>query len=258
MLLPGGFALSAKGTPIPFFGWELPALVGPDQERARRLEEIQETMGAIGYALFGIHAAIALLHPYAMRNNTLVQIQLRAERWARKPASSALLEGRARPDAPSAAIRQGVPTMNTPRHRLTPFVRNFALPLALALAAVPALAGDDCDVPIDQWQPREAVMQKAERLGWNVQRLKIDDGCYELRGRDENGRAFKAKLDPRTLQPVKMKLRERDDHERERTRQRGGAAVAPKAAGSASDAASAAPVSGAPVTPGTTPRATIE
>jgi len=242
MLLPGGFALSAKGTPIPFFGWELPALVGPDQERARRLEEIQETMGAIGYALFGIHAAIALLHPYAMRNNTLVQIQLRAERWARKPASSALLEGRARPDAPSAAIRQGVPTMNTPRHRLTPFVRNFALPLALALAAVPALAGDDCDVPIDQWQPREAVMQKAERLGWNVQRLKIDDGCYEVRGRDAKGRVFKAKLDPRTLETVNMKRRDRE-HERERAR---------ISAGDASGAAT--PI----VKPGTQPRATID
>jgi len=134
----------------------------------------------------------------------------------------------------------------------------FVIAAALCAATASTLADDDCGVPLAQWQPREAVLQAAAQRGWQVQRLKIDDGCYEIRGRDAQGRAFKAKLDPRTLQPVKMKLRERDDHERERTRQRGGAAVAPKAAGSASDAASAAPVSGAPVTPGTTPRATIE
>ncbi len=74
--------------------------------------------------------------------------------------------------------------MNTIRRFPKPFVRRLALPVALALAAAPALAGDDCDVPIEQWQPREAVLQKAAQLGWQVQRLKIDDGCYELRGRD--------------------------------------------------------------------------
>lgn len=98
-----------------------------------------------------------------------------------------------------------------------PLIRRLALPLALAVAAVPALASDDCDVPIEQWQPREAVLQKAAQQGWEVQRLKIDDGCYEIRGRDENGRAFKAKLDPRTLETVKMKRR---DGERARDRDR--------------------------------------
>ncbi|GAB1390756.1 MAG: hypothetical protein AMXMBFR78_27420 [Rubrivivax sp.] len=109
--------------------------------------------------------------------------------------------------------------MNTIRRFPKPFVRRLALPVALALAAAPALAGDDCDVPIEQWQPREAVLQKAAQQGWKVQRLKIDDGCYELRGRDENGRAFKAKLDPRTLETVKMRRRD-DQRERDRARDR--------------------------------------
>lgn len=109
--------------------------------------------------------------------------------------------------------------MNTIRRFPKPFVRRLALPVALALAAAPALAGDDCDVPIEQWQPREAVLQKAAQQGWKVQRLKIDDGCYELRGRDENGRAFKAKLDPRTLETVKMRRRD-DQRERGRARDR--------------------------------------
>ena len=53
-----------------------------------------------------------------------------------------------------------------------------------------------------------------------MQRLKIDDGCYELRGRDAQGRAFKAKIDPRTLAVVKMRQRGDDDDHRERERHR--------------------------------------
>lgn len=85
-----------------------------------------------------------------------------------------------------------------------------ALLIVLGLTALPALAADDCDVPIERWQPREAVMQMAAGRGWNVQRLKIDDGCYELRGTDAAGHRFKAKIDPETLATVKMEVRERD------------------------------------------------
>lgn len=92
----------------------------------------------------------------------------------------------------------------TPRLSV-PLVRRLSLPLALAAAAGPVLASDDCEVPIDQWQPRDAVMEKAAREGWKVRRLKIDDGCYEIRGTDAKGRDFKAKLDPRTLETVKIR-----------------------------------------------------
>ncbi|HNT39680.1 MAG TPA: PepSY domain-containing protein [Rubrivivax sp.] len=100
--------------------------------------------------------------------------------------------------------------MNTPRRFAKPFVRRFALPLILTLAAAPTLAADDCAVPLAQWQPREAVRQKAAAQGWKLERLKVDDGCYDVRGRDETGRAFKAKLDPHTLEIVKMKWRQRE------------------------------------------------
>lgn len=100
--------------------------------------------------------------------------------------------------------------------------------LGALLTAAPVLAGDDCDVPLSQWQPRDAVLRKAAQQGWQVQRLKIDDGCYEIRGRDAQGHAFKAKLDPKTLEPVKMKRRDRDrDRDREPRRGDAGAASAP-------------------------------
>lgn len=111
--------------------------------------------------------------------------------------------------------------------------------LCLALVAAPALAGDDCDVPVQQWQTRDAALRHAASQGWQVQRLKIDDGCYEIRGRDAQGRPFKAKLDPQTLRVVKMKLGDGEhggDHERSRERERVRGQGAPAAAHSAPSA----------------------
>ncbi len=94
------------------------------------------------------------------------------------------------------------------------------LAVSLAAAAAPASAGDDCDVPIERWQTREAVTRMARQKGWDLKRVKIDDGCYEIRGEDAQGRTFKAKLDPETLEIVKIKYRDHDRHDRERRRDR--------------------------------------
>lgn len=94
---------------------------------------------------------------------------------------------------------------------VTPLLCRIALSW-LVLAANPALAGDDCDVPPQSWQPRSAVTALAQRKGWQVDRLKIDDGCYELTGRDADGRRFKAKLNPASLVVVRFK---QGRHERE-------------------------------------------
>jgi hypothetical protein len=61
--------------------------------------------------------------------------------------------------------------------------------------------------------------QMAAREGWQIQRLKIDDGCYELRGTDAQGRSFKAKIDPETLKVLKMKQAATPARERERERE---------------------------------------
>ena len=131
------------------------------------------------------------------------------------------------------------------------------LALCLALAAAPALADDDCEAPVQHWQSRDAVMRHAAAQGWQVQRLKIDDGCYEVRGRDAQGRAFKAKLDPQTLRVVKMKLRSDDHHERERHRERN-AAPANAPVQDAVPGAAPTPAHSPVLTPGTTPRGQIE
>jgi cytochrome b561 len=71
MPLLGWILLSAEGSPIPFFGIELPALVVKDEQFAKRMEEMHEVGGNVGYFLIGLHAAAALFHHYVARDNTL-------------------------------------------------------------------------------------------------------------------------------------------------------------------------------------------
>lgn len=108
-----------------------------------------------------------------------------------------------------------------------PFLRHglLVLSLSLSLAAWPVSASDDCEVPVEQWQSREAVYQMAAARGWEVQRLKIGDGCYEIHGKDAQGRAFKAKIDPQTLEVLKIKYK---DHQREREHASADTAAAPR------------------------------
>jgi len=61
---------------------------------------------------------------------------------------------------------------------------------------------DDCTVPMAQWQPREAVQRAAAEQGVTVRRIKIDDGCYQINGRDASGRKVEIKVNPQTLEVI--------------------------------------------------------
>ena len=133
-----------------------------------------------------------------------------------------------------------------------PSLGHGLLVLSLAVAAQPTWADDDCDAPLNRWQTREAVRQMAAAQGWQIQRLKIDDGCYEVRGTDAQGRAFKAKIDPETLKVLKMK---QDDRQRARERDRNDQGAAQQARPTQPDGAA---VPSPLLTPGTVPRGQTE
>ena len=80
------------------------------------------------------------------------------------------------------------------------------LVLASLMFSAAALAADDCSDPVADWQPREALRQQLEQRGWTVQRIKVDDGCYEVRGIDKNGNPFKAKFSPASLHFRKLEI----------------------------------------------------
>jgi hypothetical protein len=69
-----------------------------------------------------------------------------------------------------------------------------------------AWADDDCVAPANQWQPREALRQQIERQGWTVQRIKVEDGCYEVRGTDRRGNKFKGTYQPDSLRIRKLEI----------------------------------------------------
>ena len=86
------------------------------------------------------------------------------------------------------------------------------------LAAFPAdvaRADDDCFVPMADWQPRDAVARLAEKNGWTVRRIKIDDGCYEIDGRDVRGRRIEARVHPATLQVIELEYEDEEDRPRQ-------------------------------------------
>ncbi|MEZ5832220.1 MAG: PepSY domain-containing protein [Dongiaceae bacterium] len=97
-------------------------------------------------------------------------------------------------------------------------MRHRVLIAALALTTLgvgAALADDDCEAPMADWQPRDAVKQMAESKGWTVRRIKIDDGCYEITGRDAKGDDIEAKVHPATLAIVEMESEGGDDDDDE-------------------------------------------
>lgn len=67
----GWMLLSTEGTPIPFFGLQLPALLNENEALAETVKEVHETGATIGYFLIGLHAAAALYHHYVLRDDTL-------------------------------------------------------------------------------------------------------------------------------------------------------------------------------------------
>ncbi|HYR25683.1 MAG TPA: PepSY domain-containing protein [Aquabacterium sp.] len=84
------------------------------------------------------------------------------------------------------------------------------LPLAVVIALTSsgaALASDDCHRPMAEWQSRETVTARASELGITTERLRIDDGCYEVRGRDGDGNQVGLKIDPASLAILKLEVR---------------------------------------------------
>ena len=85
------------------------------------------------------------------------------------------------------------------------------LVLAGLLMGGAAWADTDCHVPVQDWQPREVLRQQLEQQGWQEQRIKVDDGCYEVKGIDDRGNKFKAKYAPATLRVRKLEIDFSDD-----------------------------------------------
>lgn len=72
--LAGWLILSAADKPVPFFGLELPHLIGPNPDQAKFIKGWHERIGSWGYWLIGLHALAGLYHHYVQRDNTLLRM----------------------------------------------------------------------------------------------------------------------------------------------------------------------------------------
>lgn len=66
-----------------------------------------------------------------------------------------------------------------------------------------ASARDGCSVPKADWQSETALRQKLENEGWKINRIKVDDGCYEVYGFDGKGQRAETYFDPKSFEIVK-------------------------------------------------------
>jgi hypothetical protein len=79
--------------------------------------------------------------------------------------------------------------------------------MATFLISTTVLADDDCTDPVADWQPQENLRQLMIDNGWDVKRIKVDDGCYEVKGFDQDGHRVEAKFSPVTLEILELEIK---------------------------------------------------
>lgn len=86
------------------------------------------------------------------------------------------------------------------RHTL----RLVTLCIAMVLCSHMASAHGDfkCNEPSKEWKLREDLSDKLQADGWDVRKVKIDNGCYEVYGFDGKGKRRESYFNPRTLELI--------------------------------------------------------
>ena len=73
------------------------------------------------------------------------------------------------------------------------------------VAATAAQAHGDvrCDaIPKTEWRPDSELRDRLVADGWQVRRIKVENGCYEVYALDKAGKKVEAFFHPKTLDPV--------------------------------------------------------
>ena len=84
-------------------------------------------------------------------------------------------------------------------------MKRHLLALCLALAAGSAFAqhAEKCDpIPKEEWKPQAELERKLKNEGWTISRVKIENGCYEVYGKNATGRKMETFFHPKTFEVV--------------------------------------------------------
>ena len=88
--------------------------------------------------------------------------------------------------------------------RLTLFALTATAAFAAGQASATGLATCDSG-PKEGWQPQAKLEKQLTDKRWQVRRIKVDGGCYEVYAMNEKGERVEAYFHPVTLEPVPTK-----------------------------------------------------
>lgn len=77
----------------------------------------------------------------------------------------------------------------------------------LSLAPLTAMAGADCKVhPKSEWASEDTLKQALADEGYTIKKFKVDGNCYEIYGRNKEGKKVEIYFDTKTLEIVKAEV----------------------------------------------------
>ncbi len=60
----------------------------------------------------------------------------------------------------------------------------------------------DCDTDKAKWRSQDELREQMIAAGWQVRKVKVDDGCYEVYGTTPEGQRVEAYFDPTTFEKL--------------------------------------------------------
>ena len=89
---------------------------------------------------------------------------------------------------------------------------------AATVVSTGAQADEDCYEPVANWRPKSQLLQYLQSSGWQVMRIKVDDGCYEVEGVNPEGQRVEATFSPSTFESMGQEYEGDEDEENEHER----------------------------------------
>ena len=90
------------------------------------------------------------------------------------------------------------------------FVKHLVLAAALGAAlsfSASVQAKADCKAyPKSEWMKEADAKAKIEAQGYKIDKFKVDGNCYEIYGRNKEGKKVEIYYDAKTLEPVKTEI----------------------------------------------------
>ena len=78
---------------------------------------------------------------------------------------------------------------------------------AASLFSVHAFAKADCKAyPKNEWMSEADAKAKIQAQGYTISKFKVDGHCYEIYGKNKEGKKVEIYNDAKTLEPVKSEI----------------------------------------------------